>query len=164
MRRGRLVVGSHRGGSAPRPTEGPPEERRALFAFIAEERRTLRPGELDVQYGCEGFLPPALDRAVRREPYFCRAGISIGSVLADGSISACPNLPRTLVQGNVRRDDLLEVWERRFEPFRDRGWMRTGPCRGCRLFDRCAGNSLHLWDEAAGETALCTYRVARAEP
>lgn len=140
-----------------------PAELRALLDFIAVERRRVHPGALDLQYGCEGFLPAELDRAVRREPYFCRAGISIGSVLADGSISACPNISRSLVQGNVRQDDLLDVWEHRFQRFRDRAWMQTGRCERCEHFPRCAGNSMHLWDDAAGQTALCTHQVARGE-
>ncbi len=138
-------------------------ELRALFEFIAGERSRLHSADFDLQYGCEGYLPPALDRSVRGEPYFCRAGISIGSVLADGSISACPNIARTLVQGNIRQDDLLDVWEHRFQPFRDRAWMQTGRCVGCDQFRRCAGNSLHLWDPEAGQTALCTYQVTSGQ-
>jgi radical SAM enzyme (rSAM/lipoprotein system) len=138
----------------------PPEGFRRLLAFVAESRRN-RPG-LRVDYCCEGYLPPALDARVRDEPYFCRAGIAIGSVLADGAISACPNISRSLVQGNVRADDLLEVWERRFQPFRDRRWMRQGPCQGCSHWRRCQGNSLHLWDEEAGQTGCCSLARAGA--
>lgn len=138
----------------------PPELRR-LLDWIARRRAEVRDGELRPQLSCEGYLPAALDRAVRDEPYFCRAGISIGSVLCDGSISACPNVSRRLVQGNVRRDDLKTIWEERFQPFRRRDWLASGRCAGCGDFGRCLGNSLHLWDEASGCTALCTRDAAR---
>jgi radical SAM protein with 4Fe4S-binding SPASM domain len=132
-----------------------------LLEWIAQERERndgLRPLP---RWSCEGYLPRDLDRQVRDEPYFCRAGINIASVLCDGSISACPNLPRTLVQGNVRRDRLVETWEKRFAPFRDRAWMATGRCGGCADWKRCQGNSLHLWDEQTGATALCHRDVLR---
>jgi radical SAM protein with 4Fe4S-binding SPASM domain len=134
---------------------------RGLLAWIRERRPALAARGFDLDFSCEGYLPPALDRAVRSEPYFCRAGISIGSVLHDGAIAACPNIARELVQGNVRTDDFATVWETRFARFRDRAWMRTGPCVGCGEWGRCLGNSMHLWNAAAGETGLCTYRAVQ---
>ena len=138
----------------------PPEGLRELLGFIRERRAAPAGSGFRVNFSCEGYLPRELDAAVRDEPYFCRAGISIASVLCDGAIGACPNVTRTLVQGNVRRDDLRTVWEERFQPFRDRGWMRAGPCVGCAEWSRCLGNSLHLWDDAAGRTALCSWEAA----
>ncbi len=129
---------------------------RRMLDFIREQRADPENRKISIQFSCEGYLPADLDRQVRDEPYFCRAGISIGSVLCDGAISACPNITRELVQGNVRTDDFAAVWEKRFGPFRDRRWMRTGPCAGCDLFGRCKGNSLHLWDSHTGQTGLCT--------
>ncbi len=128
---------------------------RRLLHWIADQRRSPVPGRPIIQWSCEGYLPPAFDRQVRDEPYFCRAGINIASVLCDGSISACPNIPRSLVQGNVRNEDLIEVWERRFVPFRDRRWMATGRCESCADWKRCQGNSLHLWNEEAWTTGIC---------
>jgi len=135
---------------------------RQMLSFVARCRKErLLP--LQVSYSCEGFLPEALDAAVRDEPYFCRAGISIGSVLSDGSISACPNLSRGFVQGHILRDDFLTVWEQRFGPFRDRGWMRTGRCVACAHFARCQGNSLHLWDDKAAAPSICSLAMALEE-
>jgi radical SAM protein with 4Fe4S-binding SPASM domain len=132
---------------------------RELLAWIAAERRRLGEGGMQVAFSCEGYLPSGLDREVRDEPYFCRAGICIASVLADGAISACPNISRRLIQGNIRTDDFKTVWEERFAAFRDRSWMRRGPCAACGEWGRCQGNSLHLWDERTGEPGLCTFRA-----
>jgi len=136
-----------------------PGQFRQLLEFIAA-RRVGTEGPR-TSFSCEGYLPWRLDGRVRDEPYFCRAGISIGSVLCDGAISACPNIPRTLVQGNIRDDDLLQVWDRRFQAFRQRTWMKQGPCRQCSEWGRCLGNSMHLWDEQAGQTACCTFGMAQ---
>jgi radical SAM enzyme (rSAM/lipoprotein system) len=129
---------------------------RAVLDFVAESRRTRGPGAMRVDFCCEGYLPARRDREVRDEPYFCRAGISIASILCDGAIAVCPNVSRSLVQGNVRTDELADVWERGFLPHRDRRWLRTGACASCSDFGRCQGNSLHLYDEAAGGPAFCS--------
>jgi radical SAM protein with 4Fe4S-binding SPASM domain len=132
---------------------------RELFAWMAAKRRALEGTGFALNFSCEGYLPPRVDEAVRDEPYFCRAGINIASVLCDGSICACPNISRSLVQGNVRTDDFKDVWDRRFQPFVDRAWMKKGPCLSCAEWKRCQGNSLHLWDHEAQTTALCHHRV-----
>ncbi len=126
-----------------------------LMDWIASRRRTEA---LHPDFCCEGYLPPAVDRAVRDEPYFCRAGICIASVLHDGAISACPNIDRALVQGNVRTDDLMTIWEEGFEPYRDRSWLRKGECAVCREWKRCQGNSLHLYDPETGGPVRCHYK------
>lgn len=124
-----------------------------LLSWIAQARtRNERPRPA---WSCEGYLPPDLDDAVRDQPYFCRAGINIAGVLCDGSITACPNISRELVQGNIRTDDLVDVWESRFAAFRDRRWMATGRCAGCDDWASCQGNSMHLWDDQSRQTVLC---------
>ena len=139
------------------------EQIRKLMRWIATTREALHDSDFALDFSCEGYLPANVDAAVRDEPYFCRAGISIGSVLCDGAISACPNITRDLIQGNIRRDDFASVWETRFERFRDREWMRTAMCDGCSQWKRCLGNSMHLWDDELGRTALCHYKVMREE-
>jgi radical SAM enzyme (rSAM/lipoprotein system) len=131
---------------------------RGLMDWIAARRS--REG-LATDFCCEGYLPPAIDAAVRDEPYFCRAGICIASVLHDGAISACPNIDRTLVQGNVRTHELMTVWEEGFQAYRDRAWLRTGECAVCREWKRCQGNSLHLYDPGTGGPVRCHYKELR---
>jgi len=136
------------------------EEMRRLFRFIGEARRTTPPGFV-VHFGCEGYLPQEWDVGVRDEPYFCRAGICIASVLSDGAIAACPNICRTLSQGNVRQDDFAQVWAERYQVFRDRSWMQRGDCAGCSEWGRCLGNSMHLWDSEQQRTQCCHYAMLR---
>lgn len=104
-------------------------------------------------YGCEGFLG-SYEAEVRDSFYICNAGISVASVLADGSISACPSIRADYSQGNIYRDDFMEVWEHRFQPFRDRAWMKKGACASCAFFRYCEGNGMHLHD-ANGDLLFC---------
>lgn len=121
-----------------------------LFDFIRETRKE---GLIKLKYGCEGFLGD-YETDVRDHFFFCHAGIGIASVLADGSISACPNLRSNFIQGNIYRDDFWEVWSNRYHPFRDRKWAKKDECAECKYFRYCEGNGMHLRDEE-GKLLFC---------
>ena len=115
---------------------------KGLMDFIQSTRRE---GRIRASYGCEGFLG-SYEGCVRDGFYTCNAGITVASVLADGSISACPSIRADYHQGNIYRDDFMDVWQHRFHSFRDRSWMKTGPCADCSFFRYCEGNGMHLHD------------------
>ncbi|RKX66436.1 MAG: radical SAM/SPASM domain-containing protein [Tenericutes bacterium] len=124
---------------------------RQVLEFIRSVRTS---GEIRVNYSCDGFLGE-YEKEVRDNFMFCRAGISIGSVLIDGSISACPSLRGDFIQGNIYKDDFLECWENRFQVMRDRTWAKTGACKDCNSWRWCEGNGLHLRHEKSGELMMC---------
>lgn len=126
-----------------------------LMEFIAEARKSE---ELKVSFSCEGYVGP-YESLVRDTPFFCRAGINIGSILIDGSISACPNIDRSFAQGNIYRDNFYKVWQLRFEPFRNRHWMRRGQCAGCSEFKDCRGNGFHNWHGDKQNVLVCHSRL-----
>jgi radical SAM enzyme (rSAM/lipoprotein system) len=105
-------------------------------------------------YGCEGYLGK-YEGKVRAGYFFCRAGVNIASVLNDGSISACPNNSRNVVQGNIYSDDFMDVWQNRYQIMRDRSWAKTGKCADCDDFKWCNGNGLHLRDFDTGNVMVC---------
>ncbi len=121
-----------------------------LMDFIAAEREAGR----HVSYSCEGYLGTYEGR-VRDHLYQCVAGISVASILIDGSISACTSIRGKYYQGNIYRDSFWDVWEHGFKPYRDRSWMRqTEPCKDCKAFSFCEGNGMHLRRED-GSLMLC---------
>ena len=128
-----------------------PAEFKGLFDFIKQTRKEDR---IHLNYGCEGFLG-SYEKEVRDNFFFCQAGIHIASVLADGSISACPNLRDNFIQGNIYRDNFADVWNNRYEKYRDRSWTKTGICTTCKDYDYCEGNGLHLREEKTGELLFC---------
>lgn len=125
------------------------EQFRGLMEFIKSSRKK----GLNISYGCEGFLCN-YEGEVRDHFFFCRAGVTVGSVLADGAISSCPSIRADYYQGNIYKDNFMDVWENRFQPYRDRKWMRTGECADCKWFRYCLGNGMHLRDEN-GALILC---------
>lgn len=122
-----------------------------LMDFI---RQTRKEGSIKASFGCEGYLGD-YELDVRDTPFFCQAGIHIGSVLVDGSISACPSLRADYIQGNIYNDDFMTVWNERFQIMRDRSWTHTGKCANCKSYKYCGGNGLHLRDEKTGELLCC---------
>jgi len=122
-----------------------------LMDFIKETRAE---GVIKAAFGCEGFLG-SYEFEVRDTPFFCRAGINVGSVLADGSISACPSLRADYIQGNIYQDDFMTVWNERFGNMRDRSWLKTGKCASCKSWKYCEGNGLHLREEKTGALLCC---------
>jgi radical SAM enzyme (rSAM/lipoprotein system) len=128
-----------------------------LFNFI-KDKRNSSPG-MHVSYSEEGYLGCNWEKEVRDDFFFCGAGVNVGSLLADGSYSACPSLSREWIQGHVDEIGFTEAWETRYKNMRDRKWMRTDGCKSCRQWNKCNGSSLHLWDFKEGKTKVCHYNM-----
>jgi len=125
----------------------------SMFQFIADTRRE---GKIDIKFSCEAYTGK-YEESVRDSYFFCRAGINIGSVLINGDISACPNINRSFVQGNIYHDDLMDVWDNRFQVMREREWMRCGPCARCSEYKQCLGGAMHL-REGQGENLMRCWK------
>ena len=126
------------------------ERFRGLMEVIKDTRKE---GRLMASYGCEGFLGE-YEGLVRDNLFTCQAGLSVSSVMIDGSISACASIRSDFSQGNIYKDDFIDVWENHYQPYRDRSWMKKGQCADCKYFRYCQGNGMHLRDEN-GDLILC---------
>jgi len=128
------------------------EQFRGLFDFI---KKTRAEGRIIANYGCEGFLGP-YEGEVRDYYFHCRAGVEVASVLCDGSISGCTSIRSNFHQGNIYKDNLWEVWQNRFEKYRDRSWAKKGQCADCDLWKYCEGSGMHLYDDNE-QLLFCHY-------
>ena len=120
------------------------EEFRGVFDYL---KRVRQEGRIRADYGCEGFLGN-YEGEVRSRLFSCQAGVTVGSVMADGSIAACASIRADYNQGNIYEDDFMEVWENRYHPYRNREWMKKDECA------KCKGNGMHLRD-GKGKLLLC---------
>lgn len=135
------------------------KEFRGLMEYIRQQRTDYRNGLTPMlcYYGCEGFLGE-YEAEVRDHFFDCEAGVSVASVLIDGSISACTSIRSDYHQGNIYHDDLMTVWNEKFEPYRKRDWTRTmAPCSECKLYRYCEGGGMHQRGEN-GELMGCRMR------
>ena len=110
-------------------------------------------------WGCPHFL----SGLVEGRKFECFAGICNASVLFNGDIFVCPNVPRRkeFVQGNILTDRFSEVWKNGFAYFRSR--PLPPKCADCEYRDRCRGDSLHTMDFDKNEPLFC-YRDLLARP
>jgi radical SAM protein with 4Fe4S-binding SPASM domain len=132
---------------------------RALLEWLAAKRADSN-APLQVTLDEEGFLGWGWECRVRDLAYYCPAGVNVASILADGAVGACPSIPRSFTQGNIRERRFKDIWEGGFQLLRDRRWMRRGACAQCASFGDCRGNSLHLWDSPdAPGPALCHKKL-----
>ena len=113
--------------------------------------------DIDIQFSCEAYVGE-FENKVRNDQFFCRAGINIASILADGSISACPNINRHFTQGNIYFDNFMDVWENRFQIMRDRNWTKVGTCASCNKYNNCNGGAMHLWNEDRTCITKCLHQ------
>jgi radical SAM enzyme (rSAM/lipoprotein system) len=114
--------------------------------------------QISINYGCDGFLGH-FEGEVRDEFYFCKAGINIASILHDGSVGACPNINKQLVQGNILNDSLINIWNKNFQVFRIRDWTKTGQCAACNNYNYCQGNGICLRDLENNKVMKCHSKM-----
>jgi len=132
------------------------DQYRSLMEFI---KATRKEGRINLNYACEGFLG-GYEADVRDNFFGCMAGVSIAGIRIDGSISGCTSIRARFDQGNIYKDDLWEVWNNRFERYRDRSWARKGKCADCKVWKFCQGNGMHLYDDNEN-LLMCNYERLR---
>ena len=127
---------------------------RDLLNFIVKTRLERK---IDLNYACEGFLG-AYEGLARDYFYSCEAGLTVASVRHDGAISGCLSIRSDYNQGNIYHDSFWDVWNNRFEKYRNREWMKKGLCADCDMFKYCQGNGFHLRD-GDGKLQVCQYHM-----
>ena len=123
------------------------EDYEYLFNFIERKNKEHKMDELI--YGCSNYLGPNIEGGRVRPPYFfCMAGVINAAILSNGDIYVCPNVPRRpeFVQGNIKKDNFMDVWNNKFDFFRNEYKMANPKCLACYHWKFCNGGSLHTWN------------------
>jgi len=129
------------------------EEYIGLFDFIKEKRQKGYP----VLYGCSHYLGLDYEREVRDWYFLCSAGLYTASITANGNIIACLDIERRpeLVQGNILKDNLKDIWENKFQFFRKDLSDCNANCKNCKENRFCHGGAFHSWDYDKNEPLVC---------
>ena len=135
------------------------DEYKRLFKFIIEKQEEGKMEE--ITYGCSHYVGLELENKVRDFYFICTTGILVGSILSNGDIYVCPNVPRRkeLIQGNIKTDSFVDVWENKFEFFRNEDRCACSECKKCYHWDYCKGDSMHTWDFDNNKPGLCLKEV-----
>lgn len=133
-----------------------------LFDFIKKHQNS----ELPVVWSCthyfgntEMYLDPT------GKIFSCQTGIFVASVLSNGDIFGCPNIPRRkeLIQGNVLRDDFCEVWKNKFEFYRNPNRTKAKQCEECEYWKYCKGDCFHTFDFETNTPQFCYKKIFTQE-
>lgn len=129
-----------------------------LLDFIKSKKKDKR---LELTYGCPGFLGLDYEKEVRKYYFFCRTGINIASILYNGDLFVCPNVPRikSLIQGNIRTDNFKDIWDNKYKEFRTNDRTKCGECEKCKYWDYCLGGAYHTWNFEENKQNKCVYNM-----
>ena len=130
-----------------------PDDQRRIFSFIYEKRSEQMP----VTYGCSHFLGFDYEREVRDWYFLCNAGIYTASIMANGDVGACLDIERSphTIQGNILETPFTEIWNNRFEIFRQPLSNLCEDCSGCAYERYCAGGAHHSFDYENHKQRIC---------
>ncbi len=133
-----------------------------LFLFFDD---VMFDEKLQVTISCSHYLGN-YDTLYREWAFHCEAGKSVAGIMADGTIHVCPNVPKRpeLVQGNVKTDDIVQIWENGFQWFRNDENKRGEKCRDCGAWDKCKGDSLHSWSFDEKKPGFCYLDYGNVKP
>lgn len=134
------------------------KELKKLLDFIKSKKKDKR---LELTYGCPGFLGLDYEKEVRKYYFSCRTGINVASILYNGDLFVCPNVPRipSLIQGNIRKDNFKEVWENKYKEFRQKDRTSCEECQNCENWEYCLGGAYHTWNFEKNMQNKCTYKM-----
>lgn len=121
------------------------DEYKYLFNFIKEKREE---NIMNVEYGCSHYLDLLMEKEIRDTYFYCVAGLYVASILSNGDIFVCPNVERRpeLIQGNIKKDNFVDIWENKFKIFRKDDRIKSDKCMNCSKWKYCLGDSFHTFD------------------
>jgi radical SAM protein with 4Fe4S-binding SPASM domain len=133
------------------------EEIKSILQFIKKNNSK----KLILDYGCPGFLGLEYEGVARRSFFNCRTGINVASILYNGDLFVCPNVPRIkrFIQGNIRNDRFKDVWENKYKVFRDKERTKSEECANCEYWEYCLGGAFHTWNFEDNIQNKCVYNM-----
>lgn len=129
------------------------DDYRQYFSFLEKHQFN---GKITLMTSCSHYLG-VYDNLYRTHNFSCETGKHVASILANGDIYVCPNVPKIprLIQGNIKENSFTEVWENGFKWFRKPDRQKSDKCSKCELYKDCKGDSLHTWDFSNQEPKVC---------
>lgn len=126
-----------------------------MLDFIVKKRKEKSPVKLSTS--CAHFLGEDYEDEVRDHFFFCATGINVGSILHNGDIFVCPNVPRRkeYIQGNILKDSFSEIWNNKFQIFRDKNRLLNDKCKDCEHWEECLGGAFHTFDADDKKQQVC---------
>ena len=134
------------------------EEIKKILDFIKSKKHNK---QLELRYGCPSFLGLDYEKEVRNHYFYCKTGINIASILYNGDLYVCPNVPRmkSLIQGNIKVDNFKKVWNDKYKEFRRLDRTKNRECEECKYWEYCLGGAYHTYNFEKNEQKQCVYKM-----
>ena len=139
------------------------DDMQRMLNFIFDARK--RDPELKIKYGCGHFWGNDLDVALLGNFFSCFTGYWVASILSNGDIFGCPDIERRpeLIEGNIRKDSFVDVWEHRFKKYRSINRTSNAKCKKCSDWKFCLGDAFHTWDFDENKPNFCVHEIFQKE-
>lgn len=145
------------------------EEFYALGLFIASLKQKYSSREMPVIGAhCLGYYSDKIpELGILPKWIGCQAGISIVSIQSDGGIKGCLSTPDEYSEGNIRKRNIIDVWNDPNSFSYNRKFRKEdlGPnCKDCKHGEICRGGCMSMSTAYTGKpfnTPLCFYRMEK---
>lgn len=130
-----------------------------MLDFIKARRASDK--DIEVCFGCNYWLGTDNEHRLRNWYYKCTAGIQTGGIFYNGDIGGCLDIIRTpdTIQGNIRNNDFLTVWNNKFSIFRKNRAFESDYCKDCIECKNCRGHGFHTWNIIENKPEICMYKI-----
>jgi radical SAM protein with 4Fe4S-binding SPASM domain len=131
-----------------------------LLTFIKNYREINRNRyKIKISLSDDGYYGSEFEMRVRDNLHYCGAGIEWGAILYDGAVVGSTNISRKYIEGNIRDNSFISIWENRFYNYRKGREKLFEPyCKECQDWILCRGGGFHFLDENRDYNELCNYK------
>ncbi len=145
------------------------EEYYSVALFIASMQKKYKKGELPVIGAhCFGYHSRRFPSLGLYPTWMgCPAGIVVLSVKSNGDVIGCLAAPNTLIEGNIRKRSIIDIWNdpNAFSYNRNFKIEDLGEnCKGCKYGETCRGGCCGLSMGFTGEIHNHPYCFYKIEP
>jgi len=142
------------------------EEFYAVAMFIASTRKQYSYKEIPITGAhCIGYHSKILPNVTLSPWSGCHAGINVISIQSNGGVKGCLSLPDDLIEGNVKENQLADMWNNPDAFSYNRKFTvedLNNDCRDCRHGKSCKGGCLSQSTSSTGKRhcdPYCLYRL-----
>lgn len=132
------------------------KELKKLLDFIAYYRANIN--KINLSLNDDGYYGPEYECKVRDYFHHCAAGIEWAGILHDGAVVGATHISRDYIEGNVREESFIDIWENRFYQYREGRKELFAPyCKDCEHWDLCEGGGFHMISRYKYGIDKCAY-------
>jgi MoaA/NifB/PqqE/SkfB family radical SAM enzyme len=136
------------------------EKFQKLLTWIQHQRNEFRFGLLntEVEFAEEDWCGIQYENKIRSCYAFSPWGIFQATLYSDGLVGGSPySRAEFQIQGDAKKERFSSLWKDRFQPFRDRQWLKQDDCVPCPEWANCFGGALDKREGSGKKKFPCSF-------